>query len=481
MTSDHSQSFATHVPGFDEVLGGGLRTGGLYLLMGSSGTGKTILASQLAFRVAREQNPVVVVTLLSESHGKLIEHLKNFTFFDAALVGNRITFLNGYDSLRSRGVDGLLEMLTSLMTQQQARLLVIEGFSSLRTMDTPQIEVAHFIHRLNALVTTLRCTAIAVDPSLPTNRTEESLVDGVIELSVHVEGARLEREIQAHKLRAANPLLGKHALRINDDGVHVYPRLEGALSRRTRAGQETRERSAYGIAGLDDMMQGGPYRPATTCVFGPPGSGKTLLGLHYLNQGLKQNEKVLHFGFYESPARLLEKAGRVGLDLKSAAAGGKLKILWQPPLEFLLDELAYKLLDEVRRERPRRLLIDGLDGFVQAAVRKERFGLFITALTAELRALDIDVVLTRETQLAHWNDLNFPVSTALIENILILRYGELRSRLHRLISILKLRGSEYDPTVRRLEISNEGMGVVGEFHGAEDILMNSGVRTEPKA
>jgi circadian clock protein KaiC len=147
----------------------------------------------------------------------------------------------------------------------------------------------------------------------------------------------------------------------------------------------------------------------------------------------------------------------------------------------VLDALAYKLLDELGRHRPRRLVIDGLDGFMQSAARKERIGLFMTALMAELRACEVDVLLTRETELGHWLDLNFPMSTALIENILLLRYSEQHSRLHRLISILKLRGSEFDPTVRELRISASGLQAGRAFHDVQAFSRETAQRSAPKA
>jgi circadian clock protein KaiC len=406
------------------------------------------------------------VTLLAESHGKLVDHLRDFTFFDETIIGKNMTVLNGYQSLRGGGPDGLLELLTSLMTEQHTRLLLVEGFSALRTMQVPQLDIAHFVHQLNAMVTTLGCTAILVDPSPPrVSKAEESLVDGILELTVHTEGARVERELQMHKHRAANPLLGRHAFRITDDGLRVFPRLEAAVARRAKPATETHERAPFGVTELDTMMHGGPLRTGTTGLFGPPGSGKTLLGLQFLGHGAVRNEKVMHFGFYESPARLIEKADRVGIGLQGALDAGLLQIVWQPPLEYAVDELAYKLLETLQQHQPRRLVIDGLDGFLQSAVRKERFGAFLTALMAEIRGFDVDVVLTKETELARWQDLQFPVSTALIENIILLRYGDLHSRLQRLISIVKMRGSEYDPTVRELRISSAGLHAGRAFHG----------------
>jgi circadian clock protein KaiC len=51
-----------------------------------------------------------------------------------------------------------------------------------------------------------------------------------------------------------------------------------------------------------------------------------------------------------------------------------------------------------------------------------------------------------------------------------LRYVELRSRLYRLISIMKMRESRYDTSIREFSITDEGLEVASSFESAEQIL-----------
>lgn len=454
--------FPTGIEGLDEVLGGGLRAGSLYLVHGPSGGGKTILSAQIGFHLAATGARVLFVTLISESHGKLLDHLGGFGFFDEHLVGDALSFLNGYEALKENGPQGLLELLTSLTSSQRPKLLVIEGFSTLRGLELRDFDVAQFVYQLNALVTTFGCAALAVDPAPHTdNRPEHALVDGIIEMSYLTQGVRIKREIQVHKHRAANPILGRNVFQIDGRGIRVFPRLEAAVTRRIRPAPESSARAAFGIRELDAMTQGGVVRGATTLVVGAPGAGKTLLGLKFLEQGLRQGEKALYFGFYESPPRLLGKAAGAGISFEEAIARGDARFLWQPALEFVLDELGYKLLDAVREQRPQRIVIDGYEGFLQSAIRKERIPMFLTALMTELRALEIDVVLTQESGLLHDGGRtdSFVVS-ALVENVILLRYAEADAQLHRLISILKMRESEYDSAIREFRISARGLEVL---------------------
>lgn len=66
----------TGVTGLDEILGGGLVEGGLYLIAGMAGVGKTILSSQIGFHRVAQGDMVLYITLIVESHSKLLSHLK---------------------------------------------------------------------------------------------------------------------------------------------------------------------------------------------------------------------------------------------------------------------------------------------------------------------------------------------------------------------------------------------------------------------
>jgi circadian clock protein KaiC len=462
----------TAVAGLDEILGGGLRAGGLYLLAGPTGSGKTILAAQIAFPIARRNEPVLVVTLIAESHGKLLDHLSGFAFFDEEVVGRHLLLINGYENLRDHGPDGLLELLTALASERRPKLLVIEGFATLRALGLSDGQVAGFVHKLNALVTTLGCTALIVEPAiLGTNTPEKALVDGIVELSIFARDGRAVRELQVTKLRGSNPLLGRNAFKIDAEGIRAYPRIEEMVTRRASPAPESAGVAGFGVEQLDAMIQGGLGRGGTTLILGAPGSGKTLLGLKYLEAGLREGERALYFGFYESPARVMAKAARVGMKLED----GRMRVEWQPPLEYGLDELGYKLLDVVHEHRPRRVLIDGIEGFQQSALPKERMPMFLTALMVELRCLDVDVLFTQELGLLETRDYAHTyLVSALVENIVLLRYVKAGARLRRLISIRKMRESEYDTSIREFRISAQGLHVGEALSGGDDTLSNPG-------
>lgn len=94
---------ATSVPGLDEITGGGFLRSGVYILQGTPGAGKTILANQIVHRHAAAGGKVVYVTMLAESHARLLQHMEAFSFFDVSAVPERVYYVSAFNALREIG------------------------------------------------------------------------------------------------------------------------------------------------------------------------------------------------------------------------------------------------------------------------------------------------------------------------------------------------------------------------------------------
>ena len=456
-----SQSkLASGVAGLDVVLGGGLPAGGLYLIQGLAGSGKTTLACQIGFSHARQGKKVLILTLLGESHAKMINHFANFSFFDEALIGKQIMFFSAYASIR-KGLRELLQLIVQTMAEEQPHILIIDGFRSIRNGNASDLALTEFMHSLNSLVSSMGCTTFLLSP-VEGNVTdnENTLVDGVIELGQYCQGMSVIREIQIFKIRGAKHLLGKHVFEVREEGVVVYPRFELMAAKGTAPVAEAGRRSV-GIPSWDARIGGGVAAGSITCLLGSPGVGKTLMGLHFIGEGLKNNESCLILGFHEAPDSIVQKAARIGIELQPHIASGKLQLMWQLPLEILIDDLAARMLSCVREHKVSRLLIDGVEGLSNLIMHPERSRWFLIALTNQLRMLGVTVYITE--QLHYFRRLApaaEPSSSSLYENIMLLEYFTVGDINHRQVSVMKLRENDYDGANRLMTISREGI-VVG--------------------
>ncbi len=462
----------TGVPGLDEILGGGLVKGGLYLVEGMAGAGKTILSAQMGFHRVQHGDPVLYITLIAESHSKLLAHLKALSFFSAEAVSDKMLFVSGYHELMRDGLGGFLSLIASTIKTHRPRFMVIDGFRSAREFSSTELELSQFIHELSAFVNAAGCTTLVLAPlSGNEPHPEHTLVDGLIELNRFATGMRRAREIEVHKLRARNHLLGRHAFKITADGLATFPRLE-ARPLLIDEPADLKSKLAFGMTDFDTMLGGGVVKGSTTTLIGPSGIGKTLMGLKFLERGVQNGERCVYFGFYESPARLIGKAESVSIHLADAVADGRLVIDWQPAVELAIDELAARLIARVTETGASRLVVDGIEGFHDSANRVERFGLFLNALTHRLRQEEVTTLLTEELPLyAEMSHGSTSIrASAMTENIVLMRYVETSTSLHRIVSIVKLRESAHDPSIRRLTIDDTGMHLSDGFMNGANAL-----------
>ena len=470
---------ASGIPRLDFILKGGFFKGGTYTLYGPPGAGKTILANQLCFNhIAFTGQHCVYLTVLAESHAKMVRHLGSLKFFDPQVVGRQLKYMAGYQTLRSEGLDGLLTLIRSTLLQEKPSILVIDGLESIEQLTEERARIKEFLNQLQAFTALTQTTTLlcAVEQPGEARRDENAMVDGVIELSDQLLGPRAVRQLTVHKFRGCGYLRGRHEVEITEYGVQIHPRTEIQFDAPPEHATEERERMAFGVPELDRMMNGGILSGSALALLGAPGSGKTTLGLSFLVEGARRGQRGTYFGFYEPPPRLLERAEKMGIPLRRYVEDGSIELVWQPPLEHYMDSLAESLLERVRQDphTRRRQFVDGVQGFAAAAVYQDRMPRFLSALTNQLRTYDVTTLVSEELPLFGTEvELPNPVLAHVVETVVMLRYVELKSQLHRLLSIMKMRESVYDTSIREFTMNEQGISVAGSFESAEAILSGS--------
>lgn len=323
------QRLASGVVGLDSILRGGFFKGGLYLIVGEPGTGKTILANQLCFNHVANGGRAVYVTLLVETHGRMLAHLASLTFFDPAAIARSLHYVSGAVVLRENGLDELFALIGGMVREYEASMLVVEGLETAQAIAGSELAFKQFLQSLHVLVGVRACTTFLVAQSRlsdPHSSRAVAVVDGLVELSDTRIGIRRVREIEVLKFRGSDYLRDSHAFNITGAGLTVYPRTEKLVAVALPPPSlppappppyvRARARLGFGTPRLDEMMHGGPFLGSCTMLFGTPGSGKTLLGLHFLAAGAREGSVGSTLGSTSRLIRLLTKPIR--LDLASA-------------------------------------------------------------------------------------------------------------------------------------------------------------------
>ena len=465
------------IPGVDVILGGGFLQGGLYIIQGPPGTGKTTFANQLCFSHVAGTRKALYVTLLAEYHSRMMQHLGTMTFFDVSKIPEQLAYVNGLAVLHESGLTGLISLLRNEITTRQASVLVIDGIVSARRAAADEQAFNEFIHGVQAVAIATHCTVFILT-SAQTNmiEPEHTMVDGIIELADQLTGWTAASSLQVVKFRGSSFLRGRHAYKITKRGIVVHPRIEALLSRPSQPDGGGDGTVTSGIAQLDTMLGGGLPKASTTMVMGPSGTGKTTLGLSFLS-GSNEAAPGLLFGFYETPKRLNAKVAGVCPSLRPLIDSGVVEILWQAPTDDLLDAYGERLLEAVRRRAVKRLFIDGLGAFQSAAAGSDpsRMGMFLTALMNEMRVLGVTTIYSLEVPDVAGPSIRTSIGdlSCLAENLILLRFVELGAQLYRLISVLKVRDSQFDQSLHEYTTSSQGLLIDPASTSAQAIMLGS--------
>lgn len=453
----------TGVPGLDDVTGGGLFKGGVYIVQGAPGTGKTTLANQICYGHVAGGGRALYITLLSESHARMLQHLRNLAFFDETVIPDRLYYVSAFSALESEGLKGLNALLRSEVKMHRASFVALDGFVSVaETADTAR-ELKKLVHEIQVMCTLQGCTFLLMSSGrAEPSGAEHTMVDGLIELDDRLFGVRAERSIQVRKFRGGNSLRGRHSFVISDRGIEVFPRFEALLG--SPAGAEVQGGTlGTGVAELDRMIGGGWPASSVTLVIGPTGIGKTTLGLQFLAASSAAAPGLM-FSFSESPDFIRAKAQSLGLAFDGLERQGHVAISWQSHAEHSLDELAYRLLAQVRERKVKRLVVDGLEGFFESAVHPERSGRFFASFANELRRCGVTALMTSETRDLVAGSIPMPHGVAAVaDNLIYVRFIEEQGGIKRLLSVLKVRNSDFDSGTYAFEITRSGISVQSRY------------------
>lgn len=458
MVSSDIELMPTGIEGLDVVLNGGLLRGTAYIIQGPPGAGKTILSNQICFNHADRGGTALYMSLLAESHDRMVRYMRQMGFYSEDKVPRLLTYLSAYSTLDNEGLRGVIRLLAQEVRRSKASLVILDGLFVIHDLAGGEHEFRTFVHELQGQANLLGITLLILtnqqrEPSSP----EFTMVDGWVELRDQSHGLRSIRSLSVHKQRGGGFLRGEHLFRITDSGIRVFPRLEATLMLSDTENEAT-GRITSGLPDLDTMLHGGYPAASATLIFGPTGTGKTTLGLHFLSQ-CTVDEPGIFYGFYERPKRLMLKARSIGIDFESLIETGALTVRWRSPAENLVDELGQELIELVEKTNARRIFVDGLSTFREALIHKQRLSLFVNALNHHLRSRGAAVIWTLESK-----DLFLPEElpfdhevSAISDNVVIVHYALRDGILRRNLSILKVRDSDFDPVSEEFLIGDAGV------------------------
>ena len=471
---------STGCEGLDEILCGGLHPSRSYLLVGSAGTGKTILSLQYLRDGLRRGERTVYITL-AEPAGQIAHNvaglgwdLKGIDLVDMTPAAvNDTSTGEEYRMFSPSEVErvNVWKGIYDTVEQRRPTRLVIDSATQLRYLSTDDFHFRKHVLRLMTFLNRHGCTTLlAYEPAeMEAEKSLELTADGVLRLRFQVSaGLALGlRSVEVTKLRGSDFLSGYHPFRIGENGFTAYPhRIEHAAENGA-----VRRRIASGIQALDELLGGGLETGTTTLLSGPAGVGKTTLGTQFLLRSAP-GERAALLTFEESRDSVLQRSRGLGLPIDAALDSGELLIQRINPLELYPDELLALVRELVEKRQVRHLMIDSLRGY---HLSMEEFGkplAHVHNLLAYLNRNDVTTILISETE--HITSATLTATdmgvSHLADNIVLLRYAEYRARIIKVIGCLKKRLGAFEAELRELRLTPAGIAVSAKLEGLRGIL-----------
>ena len=452
------------VAGLDEVLYGGFLANRVYLVRGGPGVGKTALGLHFLTDGVTKGESVVFL-----SHGPTEDEVR----VDAASLGldtSGIHFIDfspdpeffreskSYDIFPPSDVerDAFARTLVTEFEELRPTRVFLDSLTQVRHLSEDIVDFRRQAHAFLRFLGSTGATVIFASGSSDRVADEDLqfMSDGVLNLDYSVV---FGRTVSVNKLRGSAFRLGEHSAKIDDHGLHVFPRLLPESFGR----EDVEELIPSGIAELDAVMHGGIERGHVTFITGPTGAGKTTLGTQFIKEASARGERSVIYTFEETTAVLRRRAEGVGMEVGAMIDDGTLSVVEVEPLAYTTDQFALEVRREVEQRDARVVMIDSTAGYRLSMQGKDLVPQ-LHALCKYLRNMGVTVILVDETPqiTGEFRATDADVSY-LADNILFLRYVEMQGELRRVVGVLKKRTSDFQKQLRELTITGDGL-IVGE-------------------
>ncbi len=461
----NSEFAPTGIHGLDYILLGGFPRNRVYLIQGDPGVGKTTMGLQFLLEGMRAGETGLYITLsetaeelraVANSHGWSLDGLAIYEQMigEEALAEEETTVFYPAEVELGETIKGMLKEVDRV----KPRRIVLDSLSEIRLLAQSGLRYRKQILALKQFFSGRNVTVLCLD-----DRTSEfqdiqlqSVPHGVVELERYtpVYGAA-RRRLQLVKVRGLAFRDGFHDFNVITGGIVVYPRLVAAEHRTI----PTHEQVPTGIPELDTMVGGGLDRGTSTLIMGPAGSGKSALATQQVVSAARRGEKAAMFIFEESLGSVLARSASLGMPLEPLVNEGMVTIRQVDPAQLQPGEFAHLVREAVEERGARVLVIDSLNGFLNA-VPEERFLLLhLHELLSYLGQNGIATILVyAQHGLVGHMQSTVDVSY-LADAVILLRYFEAAGRIHKAISVVKKRSGPHETAIRSMTMGKGGLKI----------------------
>ena len=325
MGNHENRRLSIGVPGLDEVLDGGLLPCQAYLVRGDTGTGKTTLGLHFLQEGVKQDEPVLLISLM-RGEEEIRRHAASLgfsfdgvTFLDLSPTPELFTELQSYRVFLPSDVERgpLTQRIIGELETVQPRRIFVDALTQLRYVATDEYDFRRLALSLLRFLKGREATLLVTSETMESasDASLKFLCDGVIDLCM----SRVGRTVQVMKYVGSNFRFGMHSMRLCEHGMVVYPRLEAEQPTLPFTG----ELISSGIPALDDLLHGGIERGLSTIITGPSGAGKTTIGMQFVKEAATRGERSTVFIYEEAYQPLVQRMEELGIPMQTMIEEGQ--------------------------------------------------------------------------------------------------------------------------------------------------------------
>ncbi len=426
----------------DRISGGGVHPGSLLVIFGPSGSGVSTFALHFLMRGVAEGEPGAVL-LTTRKRWEVIRSAKYYGMaFEEAVNAGIIRVIELENPFVEEEVSrALIELLDAIDTGEAKRvyidtidplLMTLGSKEFLAQMIGPLLDLS----RRKGTVTLIRC----ISPKVYRRVSQFATGAFRIEWSPLMPGGGTLRRVVIDKLRDVPTVLHSAVFEIRKDvGVSMVE---------AKGIPRWRDVVSTGVPGLDGLVGGGYPVGSVVMVTGEPGAGKTYLGLSFLLEAARSGSKGLIVSYSDTERDLIDR-----LSSLDGNAAQMVSVVFRDPFSSSLDEEVVWIRRTLASERPKALLVDGLD---LLALEHDWKGAARIMRSVQLWARESGGVALVTLVEASGSKRLSPLADV----ILRLDLEEAKGSLFRTLRIVKSKFAPSDTRVVGLEITDDGPRVV---------------------
>jgi circadian clock protein KaiC len=459
----------TGIAGLDHILHGGFPRHRLYMVQGDPGVGKTTLALQFLLEGVRDGEKGLYITLsetkdelmaVAKSHGWNLDSLgilELSSMEEQMLADSQNTLFHPSEVELMQTVRVVLDHVERLQPDR----LVIDSLSEFRLLSQDGLRYRRQMLSFKQYFARKGITVLLLD-----DRTSEeadlliqSIAHGVVSLRRLVSDFGTERrQMSIVKLRGLKFEDGSHDYSILTGGLKVFPRLK--FSGKSNGFKP--EPLSSGIQELDELLGGGGLQRGTGTLFiGPAGAGKSTIAAKFACTAAERGEKAAIFIFDENLHTYIQRAEALGMHIKKHLDSGLISLKHVDAAEISPGEMGFEICKMADEENVKVVLIDSLNGYLNAMPEEKFLLLQLHELLAYLSQQGVASILVM-AQHGLLGDMHSPADlTYLADTGVLLRYFEFAGAIKKSISVVKKRSGSHENSIREFAIRDNRL-VVGE-------------------